>query len=394
MVEMKLNTVVVRFEGEIGIKGRWTRRSFENLLLVNIRRFLKYNKIPYNKILKKHGRIFIQTTDAEYAAEKLAQVFGISSISPAVEISSENNQIIRNSLELADDVLTDGCSFAVRCRRAGNHPYSSMEICRDVGEQVLLGLKDRNLRVDLENPQKTLEIEVRDDRAYLFSKTISGEGGFPVGSQDKIVCLLSGGTDSPVAFWLMMKRGCPVIPAYFDTTPFTDEDAKARVIDISKKLYNWAVGYPRMLYLVPHGANLKFFIDNAPLRLTCILCKRLMYRIAERIAEIENAEGIVTGDAIGQQASQTLRNLRVLNQVVTNYPIHRPLLSFNKLEIEKIARNIGTFNIAKRKPTYCGAAPRKPVTRVKLGDVQNAEREIDIESMVTKAIGKTEFMVL
>ncbi|MCD6445480.1 tRNA 4-thiouridine(8) synthase ThiI [Candidatus Bathyarchaeota archaeon] len=382
---MKFNTVIVRFGGEIGIKGAWTRKTYEKLLLGNVKNTLKHHNVPYENIIYKRGRIYVKTMEASKAASTLTKVFGVSSTSPAVETISAMESIINKSLELADETLTNGSSFAVRCRRTGKHPYSSMDVCRIVGKQILTKFKNRNIKVNLKNPDVTVNIEVRDEKAYVFKETFEGVDGFPLGSQPKIVALLSGGMDSAVACWLVMKRGCPVIPLHFDITPFTDKRIIQKAQDVTRALFEWAVGFPRKLYIVPHGENLRIFQEEAPKKFTCILCKRLMYRIAERIAEKERAEGIVTGESIGEQASQTLQNLKVLNEAIVNYPVHRPILGFNKTETEEIAKKIGVLEIATRKSMGCKAAPKKPATKAKLEVVKEVERKLPIERMVEES---------
>jgi len=386
---VKSDSVVVRFGGEIGIKGEWTRRTYEKMLSKNMKKVLKHHSIPYEKIIHKRGRIYIKTRDAQETALKLTRVFGVSSVSPAVETTSGMSEIVEMAVELADTILKSGSSFAVHCHRVGEHPYSSMDICKEAGKQILAKLKDRNLRVDLRKPQFTISVEVRDEYAYTFTETLQGVGGFPLGSQTKVICLLSGGIDSPVACWLAMKRGCPIIPVYFDNAPFTDEAATAKALDVARKLFEWSIGFPRKAYIVSHGKNLETFVRESPRKLTCILCKRTMYRVAERIAEMEKAEGIITGEAIGEQASQTLHNLRVLNEAATKYPVHRPLLGFNKLETEELAKKIGTFKISTRKTEGCSAAPKKPATKARLENVKKAEQELDIEGMVEESVRST-----
>jgi thiamine biosynthesis protein ThiI len=295
-------------------------------------------------------------------------------------------EIVQTSLNVADAAIKNRSSFAVRCRRVGKQLYSSMDVCREVGKQVLKGLEDRNLYVDLKNPEFSINIEVRDADAYIFSETMQGVGGFPLGSQARVVCLLSGGIDSAVACWLAMKRGCPVIPVYLDNTPFTDETTTANAMDVARKLFEWAIGFPRRVYVVPHGKNLETFFKEGPRKLTCILCKRLMYRVAERIAGIEKAEGIVTGEAIGEQASQTLHNLRVLDEAAVKYPIHRPLLGFDKTETSVLARKIGTFEVSTRRAKGCSAAPHEPSTKAQLKIVKEAEEELDTERMVEESV--------
>ena len=300
--------------------------------------------------------------------------------------TSNVKEIVHASLELADANIKDRSTFAVRCHRVGTHTYSSMDICREVGKRILTSLEDKDLKVNLTKPESTISIEIREDEAYVYAETMQGSGGFPVGSQAKVVCLLSGGIDSPVACWLAMKRGCPITPLYMDNTPLTDETTTAKAMDTAKKLFEWSIGYPRKIHIVPNGKNLQTFMEKAPRRLTCLLCKRMMYRIAERIADMEKAEGIVTGEAIGEQASQTMTNLRVLDEVAVNYPVHRPLLGFNKTETEALARKIGTFEISTRKTSGCCAAPSQPATKAKLEVVRKAEKELDIDEMVHESV--------
>jgi thiamine biosynthesis protein ThiI len=296
------------------------------------------------------------------------------------------NGIVQKTVELADTLLRDGSSFAVRCHRVGKHPYSSVDVCKEVGKKILAQFPNRKLQVNLKNPQFTVSVEVRDGCAYAFSETLHGVGGFPLGSQPKVVCLLSGGMDSAVASWLVMKRGCPIVPLYFDIVPFTDESATVNALDVTRKLFQWSIGFSKRLYVVPHGRNLRIFVRESPRKLTCVLCKRMMYRVAERIAGMEKPEGIMTGEAIGEQASQTLHNLRVLDEAVTKYPVHRPLLGFNKVETEEMAKKICTFEISTRKTMGCGAVPARPATKAKLEIVKKAEHELDIEGMVEASV--------
>lgn len=391
---LKFDSVIVRFGGEIGIKGAWTRRTYEHRLLQNIRKVLKHHNVSFSDIVCKHGRFYIRTNAAKEVTSRLTQVFGVSSFSPALETTSRINDVVAKCLQLADHMLSEGKTFAVRCRRVGEHDYKSLDVSREVGSQILKVFNQRGLSVDLKHPNVTINIEIRENAAFIFSEKLTGVGGFPLGTQPKVVCLLSGGIDSPVACWLAMKRGCPIIPIYFDNTPFTDETTTERTIKVAKALFNWAIGFPRKIYIVPHGSNLMEFKRKCPERLTCVLCKRMMYRVAERIADMERAEGIVTGESIGEQATQTLRNLRVLNEAATRYPIHRPLLGFDKVETEMLAKEIGTYDISTMKAAKCSAAPRKPLTMAKLQKVKEAEELLDIESMVQTSIESLKIMKL
>jgi thiamine biosynthesis protein ThiI len=248
--------------------------------------------------------------------------------------------------------------------------------------------------VNLTNPQVTITVEIRDKEAYVYAESLPGPGGFPLGTQAKTVCLLSGGIDSPVACWLTMKRGSPQIPVYVDNSPYTDERTKQRAIDTARKLQQWSTGHVRRMYIIPNGENIKTIQEKAPSRFACLLCKRLMYRIAELVAKSENALGIVTGEAIGEQASQTMHNLFVIDEASKLYPIHRPLLGFDKLETEAIARKIGTYEISIMKAKGCSAAPPMPATQAKLNIVKEAEAKLDMDAMAQAAFGAAEIVQL
>lgn len=382
----KLDSVIVRFSGEIGIKGEWTRQAYEKLLMKNIRKALSHYDLSPIDVARRRGRIYLSTERTAETVLHLTRVFGISSVSPAIKTTSDKPEIMKATIEVAGSVAKKGDSFAVRCNRVGVHSYSSMDICKEAGEQILQKLKDRHLHVDLTDPQHTIGIEVWDKEAYVYSENVQGPGGFPLGSQGKVVCLLSGGIDSPVACWLAMKRGCPITPIYLDNTPLSDETSTSKALETAKKLFEWALGFPTRVFIVPNGKNLETFMKRAPRRFTCLLCKRMMYRIAERIAEVERAEGIVTGEAIGEQASQTITNLRVLDEAAVKYPVHRPLLGFDKVETEVLARKIGTFDVSTRKAKGCCAAPNQPATRAKLEMVREAEEGLEIEKMVGESV--------
>ena len=381
------DSVIIRFGGELWLKKTWTRRLYERRLVRNIKNFLKHYEVPYSEIVRRHGRLFLRTDSAVEAARRLARIFGISSVSPSLETSSKLEDIVDRSVFLAGHLLKEGNSFAVKCRRVGDQSYSSADVCRVVGQRILDEFGEKlGLKVDLDRPDVTFGVEVRNDEAFVHSNVIDGAGGMPLGTQPRVMGLLSGGIDSAVACWLVMKRGCPVVPVYFDNTPFTDETTTERALNVAKVLFDWAVGFPRRVYVVQHGENLEKIIEDYYRKLTCIFCKRMMYRIAERLAEMMGAEGIVTGEAIGEQASQTLTNLRVLSDAVKKYPIHRPLLGFDKAETETIARKIGTYEISSRKAGGCTAVPSKPATKAKLEEVMEAEEKLNIKEMVERSI--------
>jgi len=210
----------------------------------------------------------------------------------------------------------------------------------------------------------------------------------------KVVCLVSGGIDSPVAAWLFMKRGCVPIFVFYDNYPFTDETTKKRALDTIKKLSEFAPKHPVKVYVVPHGEDLADLLRNCPRNLTCVLCRRMMYRVAEKVASMEGAEAIVTGEIIGEHASQTLRNLRVENDALTEFSVLRPLAGMDKLEVERLARKIGTFDTSASPASCCSAPPRRPRTRARLEEVRRAERKLSIEDMVRRDIEGVKVILL
>jgi thiamine biosynthesis protein ThiI len=363
-------------------------------LLKNIKKAFRYNNLQIDAITRIRGRIYITTADPASAVQCAARVFGISSVSPAKLTTSSINDITQTALEIAKNTMKDGNSFAVRCHRVGEQPYTSLGVCKEIGSQIQTNLQEKKLAVNLSKPDHTLSIEIRDEQAFVYTETIHGQGGFPLGAQAKTVCLLSGGIDSPVACWLVMKRGSPTIPIYVDNNPYTDERAQQKAIETARKLREWTAGTPNKIYLIPNGQNIKKIQEKAPEKFTCLLCKRLMYRIAERIAEKEKAFGIVTGEAIGEQASQTITNLLAIDEAATRFPIHRPLLGFDKTETETIARKIGTMQVSTKKAQGCTAAPCLPATRAKLQAVKDAEANLNMEEMAQEAVQAAQIIPL
>ncbi len=388
------DTIIVRFSGELWLKKLWTRRYYEKRLARNLKQTLKHYNIPYSELVRRHGRFYLKTDSVVEATEKLTRVFGISSVSPAVITSSRIDDVIDKSMKLAKSVLKSGGSFAVKCKRVGKQDYSSADIRNLLGQQILdVFGESLSLRVDLGNPDIVLGVEVRDNEAFIYSQTIDAVGGMPLGVQPRLVGLFSGGIDSAVGLWLVMKRGSPVVPIYFDNNPFTDESTTKRAYNVAELLFNWAIGFPRKVYVVQHGENLKKIMQTNR-KYSCLLCKRMMYRVAERLAEQLHAEGIVTGEAIGEQASQTMTNLRVLNNAVKDYPVHRPLLGFDKEETEALARKIGTYRFSSKKAGACRAVPYQPSTKAKLEEVLKAEEKLDIDSMVKQSLESTKIVEL
>jgi len=202
--------------------------------------------------------------------------------------------------------------------------------------------------------------------------------------EGKVVCLVSGGIDSPVAAWLAIKKGLNPVFVYFDNSPFTDETTQQRALEAVKKLSQNASGKSFKLFVIPHGEDLADILRNCPRNLTCVLCRRMMYRIAQEIALKEGAEAVVTGEIIGEHASQTLRNLHVENKAVSQITMLRPLIGMNKTEVESLARKIGTFDASTKPASCCTGPPPKPRTRARLEEVHEAEKRLNVEDMIER----------
>ena len=209
-----------------------------------------------------------------------------------------------------------------------------------------------------------------------------------------MICMLSGDIDCAVAGWLVMKRGCPLVPLHFDCGSYSEEIAGKRAMKTAEALLDWAVGSPRRFYKVHFGNVLENIVKSCPRPLTCLLCKRMMYRVAEQIAELKHAEGIVTGETLGEQTNLTIQNLRVLDDAAKRFPVHRPLLGFDKAETERMARRIGTYKISARSVHGCKAAPHKPSTKVKLEEIVKAEAELNISEIIERCVTELEVVDL
>ncbi|MFW9844163.1 MAG: tRNA uracil 4-sulfurtransferase ThiI [Candidatus Thorarchaeota archaeon] len=373
---VEYSSVLVRF-GEIGIKSKQTRRRMTRMLADRIRSALKEYEVPFDKVRNEYGRIFIETTSAEQAAQVTSRVFGVVSTSPVITTSAEIKDILDVGEKLALSKFKKGLSFAVEGRRYGAHEYSSQEVRGLLGERLLEEHPELELTVDLSNPEQSIYLEVRDERTYIFIDTIKGVGGMPTGTQGKVVCTISTGLDSPIAAFKIMKRGTIPVFVYFDNSPHSNERCAEVAIGQAQLLANYIHGFEVKLYIVPHWPDLEEAIDKGPEKMTCIFCKRNMMKMAREIAIIENADAIVTGEIIGEQASQTTANLKVLDEAVSDFPILRPLAGDDKVDIERMAHEIGTYEFAKEGLTCCDLAPKYPALAAKVEDAICAEEKMD-----------------
>ncbi|MDF0594054.1 tRNA 4-thiouridine(8) synthase ThiI [Methanotrichaceae archaeon M04Ac] len=350
---------------EIALKSPAVRSRWENLLMRNLKEAL-----PGCKVRRTRGRIWLSGPVDE---ERLKQIFGIVSFSPCEQTSLQDlGSFIIDYCERTG--LSEAETFALRLRRVGSHPFSSQEKTVELADLILERFP--HLRVDLDRPEATVYVEIREDDCYLFRNVVKGVGGLPLGAEGDLVALFSGGIDSPVAAWMMMKRGCKITPIYVDLEGFSGPLGLARAEAVVERLKAYQ---PDLDLLVVNDGFLKksseMMREGGVERYTCLICKRRMYRLAEAVARDIGAKGIVTGESLGQVASQTLDNLLVLD-AAASLPVYRPLIGFDKVEVEKIAREIGTFDASILPSEGCGAVPRKPATKAKLEEVAKIEEDL------------------
>lgn len=372
--------------GEIGIKSPKIRRKFENILMNNIRSEIKC------KFENNQGRITLITEeDDEKVKSTLSRTFGITSYSPIIKTKTSKEDITNLIKKIIPEIIAKGKfnpekdSFAVRCRRVGEHKYSSQEIAAYCGS-VVIDLT--NAKVNLSNPDFVLNVEVRQDNTYMYHEKTQGLGGLPVGSQGKVICLISGGIDSPVAVYQMLKRGCSVALLHYDNSPYTSGTLD-KVLENTRNLQKYSLGSKIELYSIKYGDYLEHVSKEAPPRMTCVLCKSGMYQVAEMLARKIRAKAIVDGSSIGQVASQTLDNIEV-SRYFCRLPIFSPLISLDKLEIEAIGKTIGTYETSIIPDGGCSAVPKYPETHADLRLFKGITKKIKQRAKLEEAYGTIE----
>lgn len=374
-------TILVSYS-EIALKGRYVRNQLERQLAGHIKHQLRRAGHPDAEVTRRFGRIYVEGVPGE-AAGVVAKVFGVVHAMPSTETGTDLDSVVEAIVEESKRALGDGDGFAVRPRVVGSHPYRSRDVAVEAGSRVLEAHEFR-VHVDLDEPGVTLYAEVRDKAAYVYSSMVSGVKGLPYGSQGGAVSLFSGGIDSPVAAWMMMKRGLDVHPLFMDQTPIVGPSYITRV----KKAFRAVAEYVPMdgfkLFSAPIGQVMERILESPEQRYTCIMCKRSMYRIAEAYAEENGLKAIVTGESLGQVASQTMANLYVLDDAVS-IPVLRPLIGLDKVEIEDIARTVGTYGITARKVEGCTAVPPNPATRSKIEVIERLEEELGLPNLCGEA---------
>jgi len=378
-------TVLVRY-GEIGTKSPQVQARMEQRLAGQLRAALEARGLE-GSVEREHTRLYVHTTDdIEAVTAAVTDSFGVVSASPGLSTAPAMSALT-DALAATAARQYDGGTFAVRARRAGAagvHPFDSTDIERQGGEAVWQAASGQGVEpaVDLEAPDHTFFVECRPDRALVFLEKRDGPGGLPLGTQQPLVALVSGGIDSPAAAWLAMKRGCPVFPLYVDLGAYGGVDHRLRATQTVSQLVAYAPGREMRLRVAPGGDAVERIIaatDSARMP----VWRRFLYRVAETVAADLGAVGVVTGESLGQKSSQTGANIRAAD-AVTALPVHRPLVSMDKQEITTLAREIGTYAESTMDAGCVRIAPDNPVTRPTPETVCEAEPE-DIERLATAA---------
>jgi thiamine biosynthesis protein ThiI len=486
-----METILVRYS-EIALKSTPVRKRFEMALERNMKAMLASDNVG-GRVIRSHDRLFVETDDAESAVGSLRKVFGIASMSVAVTCPPDMESIISTVSSISKDVLFFRDTFAIDARRSGKtQPFTSLDLKRKAGEAVLKANSAKDVKVDLDHPSKTIFIEARQRKAYIFTSYIRCHAGFPIGTQGKVfakvdddrglisawlmmkrgckvtvggnynidllrkydpdlevsdrfddsflgyvvgarlrnvspsdgsmlgmpvfypsigltdsavdsmirqiaaergvimkaVSLISGGIDSPVASYLMSRAGADVVLLHMSNGEYGDPKDLEKVIRIAERLESYTRReFP--VYVADHGRNQKIIQEGCDSHYQCVLCKRTMHRVAKKLAQSIGAEGIVMGDSLGQVASQTLLNIRA-EQYGLDFPVFRPLIGLDKLEVIDIAKRIGTYDISIIRTSGCAAVPKGPVTEAKVDKVLSMHQAIDLDRAVEECFGTIE----
>ncbi len=387
---MKWNQLLVRY-GELTLKGR-NRKEFIRQLKKNVKFRLK--GLDDVQVEANHDRMIIRsphTENIDEIIERLPNVFGIHSYSPIAVCEPTLEAIQEKALEVMNTLDYEGKTFKVEVKRADKtFPHTSQEMRQILGAHILRNTE--GLTVQMKKPEITLHVDIRRGEGQISAVRYEGAGGLPVGANGKSLLLLSGGIDSPVAGYLMMKRGVSIEAIHFASPPFTSDMAKEKVIDLAEELS--AFGPTVKVHVIPFTKIQQTIDAEIPSGLTMTTTRRLMMMIADRLREEIGALGIVTGESLGQVASQTLESMTAIN-AVTSTPIIRPLVTYDKSEIIELSQHIGTYETSIRPYEDCCTVftPANPKTKPKVDEVERFEEKVDFEPMIEEALRTREIIV-
>ncbi len=389
-------TVFLIKYAEIGVKGK-NKYLFEEALAQQVKYALKRCEGEF-KVSRTDGRIYVHALtefDYEETVDNLRTVFGISGICPVIHVEDEGFEKLADTVtDYVDKVYEDKhITFKVQARRARkNYPINSVDLNKELGSRVLSAFPE--MKVDVHHPDVMLHVEIRE-KIYIYSIEIPGPGGMPVGSNGKAMLLLSGGIDSPVAGYMIAKRGVKIDAVYFHAPPYTSDRAKQKVIDLAKQVARYAG--PVYLHVINFTEIQLYIYEKCPHEELTIIMRRYMMRIAEMIAKKNDCLGLITGESIGQVASQTVHSLAVTNEVCT-LPVFRPLIGFDKMEIVDIAEKIGTYETSILPFEDCCTifVAKHPVTKPNLNVVKRHEQNLEekIDKLVQQALDMDEVMIV
>ncbi|MBQ2931190.1 MAG: tRNA 4-thiouridine(8) synthase ThiI [Clostridia bacterium] len=375
--------LLVRY-GEIFLKGQ-NRPVFMRALVKRVKRAVQELGAT---VYLNDSRIFVTDySDQDEAIRKVTKVFGVHSVCPAIEMPKEDfDAVAAQAVAMMADLKG---TFKVSARRSDKrYPLDSPAINGQIGHRVLVA--NKNLSVDVKNPDHVMNVEIRD-HAYLYVKVIPAVGGMPVGTNGRATLLLSGGIDSPVAGWMIAKRGVHINAVHFHSYPYTSDRAKEKVLDLARILSESCCGI--RVHVVPFTKIQMEIHEKCPDEYTTLIMRRFMMRIAERVAITEKSEALITGESIGQVASQTMTALGTTDMVV-NMPVFRPVIGFDKTEIIAIAEKIGTMETSSLPYEDCCTVftPRHPATHPHLDIIEAAEAKLDMEALIQEAMDGIEIV--
>ncbi|MBE7032424.1 MAG: tRNA 4-thiouridine(8) synthase ThiI [Ruminococcaceae bacterium] len=388
----KIDLILLKY-GEIALKGL-NKPLFERKLLDNIKSRL--DKVGKFSVRRAQSTVYVEpldeTADMQEALKVLEKIFGIVNICPVVKCAKDMDSIAKTAVECLESLDTAGKTFKVEAKREDKKfPLNSPQICMELGGRILdaaLGLS-----VDVHNPEITVNVEVRQE-AYVYTQKLKGAGGMPVGTNGKSTILLSGGIDSPVAGYMIAKRGVELEAVHFHSHPYTSDRAKEKVIDLAREMAQYC-GKIR-LHIVPFTQIQLDIIEKCPENYLTVIMRRIMMRIAEKVSNRVGSAALITGESIGQVASQTMESLVCTDNAV-NIPVFRPLIGMDKEEIVTISKKIGTYETSILPYEDCCTifVPKHPKTKPQLNEIIEAEKALEnIEEMIDQAISEEEVLII
>ncbi len=388
-----MKEIILVKNGELALKGL-NRRTFEDMLVKNMRRRLE--GVGSFKFSVEQSTIVItpesEDVDMNEAFDRLGRVFGIAGLSRAAGVEKDMDVIRKTAAEYLNDSLLAARTFKVNAKRSDKRfPLGSPEICNEVGGYLLS--KFRHLKVDVHNPDIIVNVEIRDHAAYIHGNQEKGAGGMPVGSSGRAALLISGGIDSPVAGYMMAKRGLELVGIHFASPPYTSARAEQKVHSLLGKVARYSGRIT--LFVVPFTEIQEQIKDNCPEELFTLIMRRMMMRVSQIIAAKQNCGALITGESVGQVASQTMPAI-ACTEAVCDIPVFRPLIGMDKDEVVIISRKIETFDISILPYEDCCTVftPRHPRTRPTLEMLENAEKALDIDKLVEQAVAETKMKVI